>query len=77
MAHKNEAWLNGLLSVIYFYSEERTHSVSVETHSGVGRTDSLFYPIEQRFLKRQRSDTVVIHEYKFTNNPNAIENLFE
>lgn len=57
IAEKNENVFHGLIQSICLLKGNK-HRLASESRSGLGRIDSIFYPV------KSKSDTIVIHEYK-------------
>lgn len=57
IAQKNENIFHGLIQSICLLKGDK-HRLASESRSGLGRIDSIFYPV------LGKSDTIVIHEYK-------------
>lgn len=68
---KNEKFFNSLFAMVYFFSENQTHCVSLQAYSGEGYIDTIFFP------RRNLSDSVIIHEYKYTKRPQLQKNLYK
>lgn len=57
IAEKNENIFHSLIQSLCLFKGDK-HRLASESRSGLGRIDSLFYPVPGK------SDTIVIHEYK-------------
>ena len=73
---------NGIFAVKYASSKDATHNVSAEVHSGSGIIDTIFYPKLSRQAAQKDEPwsveykTVIIHEYKLTNNYEGSQELY-